>query len=227
MDLAVSELRNLGDFGLPDTGEGVAVGFLPMGLRHHCQRYGGMFHRADEADPAFDFAVVEYQTSGRDLHGGAARLAVDQENRAGIGQTLQRLIECDRMVALALGDREQPGLCGRAGMSVDRPPAGHDEALGRQRLQANIISAGRDCALDPRGQQLLERGKQNVLEIDGQRQQDVGLAQDQLVEGNIAGGTEFDFLNGACHVGFSATGGRKTSSRPPTRHRRSGSPLTL
>ena len=44
-----------------------------------------------------------------------------------------------------------------AGMGVDRLPVGDDEALGRQRLQPDIIGAGRDCALDPRGQQLLER----------------------------------------------------------------------
>ena len=56
---------------------------------------------------------------------------------------------------------------------------------------------------------------------------DVGLAEHQLVEGNIAGRAEFDFLNGVCHVGYSTTGGRETLSRPPTRHRRSGSPLTL
>src|SRR5258708_9435654 len=82
MDFAVRELRNLGDFGLPDTGEGVAVGLPPMGLRHHSQRYGRMFHRADEADPAFDLAVVEHQTTGRNLYGRAARLAVDQKNRS-------------------------------------------------------------------------------------------------------------------------------------------------
>ena len=179
MDLAVGELRNLGDFGLPGAGEGVAVGFPPMGLRHHCQRYGRMLHRADQANPAFDLAIVEHQTSGRNLHGGAARLAVDQKNRAGIGETLQRLIERDRTVALALDDREQPGLGGGAGMGVDRLPVGDDKTLGRQRLQSNIIGAGRDCALDPRGQQLLERGEQDVLEIDGQRQQAIEECRDR------------------------------------------------
>src|SRR6185295_16571816 len=56
---------------------------------------------------------------------------------------------------------------------------------------------------------------------------DVGLAEHQLVEGNVAGGTEFDFLNGARHVGFSTTGGRETLSRPHTRHRQAGPPLTF
>src|SRR5260370_9732813 len=55
----------------------------------------------------------------------------------------------------------------------------------------------------------------------------VGLAQDQLVEGNVTRGTEFDFLNGACHIGRSTTGGRKTLSRPPTRHGHPGPSLTL
>ncbi len=55
----------------------------------------------------------------------------------------------------------------------------------------------------------------------------IRLAQDQLVERNVPGRTEFDLLNGGCHVGFSATGGRKTLSRPPTRHELHRPPLTL
>ena len=90
-----------------------------------------MFHRADEADPAFDLAIVEHQTAGRNLHGGAARLAVDQKNPAGIGETLQRLIERDRPVTFALGDGQQARLRRGAGMGVNRLPVGDDEALGR------------------------------------------------------------------------------------------------
>ena len=132
-----------------------------------------MFHRPDQADAAFDLAIVEHQAAGRNLHGGAARLAVDQKNGAGIGEMLQRLIERDRPIALALGDGQQARLRRGAGMGVDRLPVGDDEALGRQRLQPDIIGAGRDRALDPRGQQLLERGEQDVLQIDGQRQQPI------------------------------------------------------
>ncbi len=75
-------------------------------------------------------------------------------------------------------------------MGVDRLPAGDDEALGRQRLQSDIISAGRDRALDPRGQQLLERGEQDVLEIDGQRQQTIEERRDrrQLILDAVAVG---------------------------------------
>ena len=64
-------------------------------------------------------------------------------------------------------------------MGVDRPPVGDDEALGRQRLQPDVVDAGRDRALDPRGQQLLERGEQDVLQLDGQRQQPVEEGRDR------------------------------------------------
>ena len=64
-------------------------------------------------------------------------------------------------------------------MGVDRLPVGDGEALGRQRLQPNVIGAGRDRALDPRRQQLLERGEQHVLQVDGQRQQPVEEGRDR------------------------------------------------
>ena len=75
---------------------------------------------------------------------------VDQQNRARIGELIERLIERHRPIALALGDGEQPRLGAGAGMGVDRLPVGDDEALGRQRLQPGIVGAGRDRALDPR-----------------------------------------------------------------------------
>src|SRR5467141_3867117 len=39
---AVGECRYLRDFVGPGAGEGVVVGLSPMGLRHHCQWYGGI-----------------------------------------------------------------------------------------------------------------------------------------------------------------------------------------
>src|SRR5258708_2372227 len=63
-------------------------------------------------------------------------------------------------------------------MGINRLPIGDDETLGRQRLQSDIIGAGRDRALDPCAQQLLERRKQDVLEIDSQRQQPVEEGSD-------------------------------------------------
>ena len=38
MDLAIGELRHVRDLCRPGPSEGLAVGFLPMGLRHHGQR---------------------------------------------------------------------------------------------------------------------------------------------------------------------------------------------
>jgi hypothetical protein len=64
-----------------------------------------MFHRPDEPHAAFDLAVVEHQARSGNLHGGAARLAVDQQQGAGIGEPAQRLVERDRPVALPLRDR--------------------------------------------------------------------------------------------------------------------------
>ena len=58
-------------------------------------------------------------------------------------------------------------------MGVDRAPVGDDEALGAERLQPDIVGAGRDRAFDASGQQLLEGGEQHVLQVDGQRQQPV------------------------------------------------------
>lgn len=51
---------------------------------------------------------------------------------------------------------------------------------------------------------------------------DIGLRQDELVERNIARGAEGDFLNGAGHLGLSATGAeirspRETSTLKPDR----------
>ena len=40
-------------------------------------------------------------------------------------------------------------------MAVDRLARGDDEALGSQCLQADVIGAGGDRALDPRGEELL------------------------------------------------------------------------
>ena len=66
----------------------VAVGFPPMGLRHHCQRDGRMLHRADQANPAFDLAIVEHQARAGTCTAARPGLAVDQKHRAGIGEAL-------------------------------------------------------------------------------------------------------------------------------------------
>ena len=81
-----------------------------------------------EPHAPFDLAVVEHDAAGRNLHGGAARLAVDQEHRAGIGEAIKRVIEHDRPVALALRDREQARLGRRPWMGVIPAPADQNRA---------------------------------------------------------------------------------------------------
>ena len=77
-------------------------------------------------------------------------------------------------------DGEQPGLRAGAGMGVDRLPVGDDEALGRA---ASPVRHHRcRCAIAPSirgGQQLLERREQDVLQVDGQRQQAVEEGRDR------------------------------------------------
>jgi len=84
------------------------------------------------------------------LHGGAARLAVDQKARARIGKAFQRLDQRDGLVPLALRDRQQARFRRRAGMGVDRPAIGDDEARGRQGFQPEVIDARSDSAGDLR-----------------------------------------------------------------------------
>ena len=108
MDRAVGELGHLGELGLPGRGEAFAIGFHPMAFRHHLQRKAVMLHRPDQPHAPFDLAVVEHETRRRDLHGGAARPLVDQQNGARIGEPIERLIQRHGTIALALGDGEQP-----------------------------------------------------------------------------------------------------------------------
>ena len=58
-------------------------------------------------------------------------------------------------------------------MDVERPAIGDDQALGRDRLDAEVIGARRDGALDLGAQQILEHAEQRVLQIDGQREQPI------------------------------------------------------
>src|SRR5712671_423772 len=64
-------------------------------------------------------------------------------------------------------------------MGVDRLPVGDGEALGRQRLQPDIICARYNCSLDTRDQQLLEGREQDVLQVDGQGQQAIQECRDR------------------------------------------------
>jgi len=64
-------------------------------------------------------------------------------------------------------------------MGVERLAICDDEALGSHRLDAEIIGARRDGALDPGAQQILEHAEQRVLQIDGQREQPIEKGGDR------------------------------------------------
>ena len=82
---------------------------------------------------------------------------------------VERVIERDRAVALALGNGQQRRHRARRGMGMDGLALENGEAFGAQRLQSNVIGAAGDCAFDPRREKLLETREQDVLQIDGER----------------------------------------------------------
>ena len=67
-------------------------------------------HRPDQPDALLDLAIIKHEARRRDLHGGMTRPLVDQQNSAMIGKTIQGVIQRHGMIALALRNREQPGL---------------------------------------------------------------------------------------------------------------------
>ena len=105
--------------------------------------------------------------------------ALTQEPGAGVARPLKRLVEGERLVAVAACDREDPCLGAGLRMGVDRAPLGDREALGRQGLDAEVVGAGRDRPFDPRLQQTLEHAEQRVLQVDRQRQQAVEEGRDR------------------------------------------------
>ena len=132
-----------------------------------------------------------------------AGIADHARNRRGLRQALLLHQQLERPVAAAAGrDLEHAGL-GALGVE-DRPDV---EAL-EQRAPGDVLG------------QLLDRDA-------GLHAPDVGLAQHQLVEGNVARGRQGDLLNGSSHGG-SLRGGRprdSLSTSNPPRNRRSPLPL--
>jgi hypothetical protein len=126
----------------------------------------------------------------------ASALAVAHHagDRGRLRQTLLLDEELERAVAAPAGrDFEHPGL---VAFAIEHGPDA--EAL-EQRAASDILG------------ELLDRDA-------GLHTPDVALAEDELVEGCVARGAEGDLLDSGSHVEFSATGGRKPLSRPPTRH---------
>ena len=74
MWIAVRESGNLGELPLPRLREDVTIGPFPVGVRHLAKGQGCLLHRSDQADTAFDLAVVQHDAGRRDLHGGTAGL---------------------------------------------------------------------------------------------------------------------------------------------------------
>jgi len=170
MQDTVSEFRHLGQFRLPGRGEGGTVGLKPMGLAHRPHRNVHRLHGPDQPHTPFDLTVIQHDAGGRDLHGGTTGALVDEQFGTRIIQFRQGGIERDRLIALALGERQEPGFRPCARMDVDHLPVCDDEAFGLQRFQPHVIGAGCNRPVDPRLQKLLEGREQDALQLDGQRQ---------------------------------------------------------
>src|SRR6266851_4983773 len=100
--------------------------------------------------------------------------------RLGAGTcTVERLGEGEWPVAIAAGDGEDLRLGAALRMDVERPAIRDDEALGGHRLDAEIIGARSDGALDLGPEQILEHTEQRVLQIDGQREEPIEKGGDR------------------------------------------------
>ena len=139
---------------------------------------------------------------GEDIGRGIADHA---GNGRGLGQALLLHQQFERAIAAtAGGDLEHAGL-GAVGVE-DRPDA---QAL-QKRAPGDVLG------------QLLDRDA-------GLHAPDVGLAEHQFVEGNVARGRQGDLLNGSGHLG-GLRGGRpraSLSTSNPPRNRRSPFTLTV
>ena len=122
VDRAVGELRHLGELGLPGARRSVSrsasrqwvCAIIVSGM-------AVLLHRPDQAHAALDLAVVEHQARRRHLHGGAARLLVDQQHaRADRRARSSASSSVTGRLRSRCGDGEQPGLGAGAGMGVDR-----------------------------------------------------------------------------------------------------------
>ena len=180
MQRAVGEFRQRREFRLPGLDKLRPVRLTPLGFGQIGNGNRGMLHRAHQANAALDRAVVQHQARRRHLYGGPPGLAVHQQPRTGLAiRQVQRLGQREWLVALAPQDGEHLRLGAALRMRVDRFAAGDGQAFGRHRLDAEIIGAGRDRALDAGAQKVLEHLEQGVLQRDGQRQQPVEEGRDR------------------------------------------------
>ena len=147
-NVAVGELGNFGDLVLPRRGQSSLSAFSPMGLRQRVERDRRALHRPQQAHAALDLAVVEHQARRRHLHGGRPDCAVDEKRARGSAARSSASSSVQRLVALAAADREDLRLRAGLRMDIERAPVSDRQALGSQRLDAEIIGAGGDRAFD-------------------------------------------------------------------------------
>ena len=179
MHPAFGEFREFGKFGIPGRREPVPLGLLPVRLRHRRKRHRRALQRPEQTDAPLDGAVVEHEARRGDLDRCPAGLAVYQQDRVGLAGALQSLRERERPVAIAARDRKHFRLGPGGGMRVDGAALDNAQRIRRDGLDAEIVDAGSDGALDLRPQQILERAEQGVLRINGKREHAVEERRDR------------------------------------------------
>ena len=133
----------------------------------------------------------------------AVGVADDAGHRRGLGQALLLREQFEGTIAAATGGHLEHAALGAIGVEDGTDMEALDETAPGDGLGQLL---DRDAGLDA---------------------PNIGLAQHQLVEGDVARRRQGDLLNGSRHVRYSATGGREPLSRPPTRHEAKRRPLTL
>ena len=153
------------------------------------------------------------------------------ETKKGALNVLDQGILLRRDVAAGLphdaGHGRRPGEALLLGEEFERPVAaaagGNLEHAGFLALgveERSHIEALQEAAAGDVLGQFLDRDA-------GLQAPDIGLREDELVEGDVARGAEGDFLTGGCHDGLLRDGRREPLSRLPTRHGNPLPPLTL
>ena len=167
--------------GLPGFGERPGVGLPPLRARQRRFAQCQAINRTDQAHAALHRAVIQHQARRRRLDGGATRLRVDEQARvrAGGGCEIERLGEGHGPAAVAAAHREQLRLRSARRMRVERAPRDHGQALRPDRLDADVVNARRDRALDLGREQAFEHLEEPVLQRDRQRQQPVQKGRDR------------------------------------------------
>ena len=141
MELALRQRRYLGEIQCPGLGKRSSIRPLPVRLLKGRQRHRCPLHRTHEPDAALDLAIVQHDAWRWDLYRRPARLRIDDQDRVRITGPVQCLGQGERLVALLAADGEYLRLGAGRRMDIDHLALGHHQALGRQRLDADVIGA--------------------------------------------------------------------------------------